>query len=248
MASKLEEDYSCPVCFEIFKDPVLLSCSHTVCKVCLQQFWESKGFRECPICRTRLSSDSPPRNLVLKNLCETFLQQKSQRSSEFEVFCSLHSEKLQLFCLEDKQPVCLVCRDSKIHKTHNFSPISEAVIDYKEDLWLKLQSLKKTLERSEEALVTYDQINKHIKSQAQNTETEIKKEFEKLHQFLQDEEATRIAALREEEEQRSQMMKEKIEKMSREISSLSETIRTLEDEMGVDDIAFLQNYKSTVER
>ncbi|XP_062391328.1 E3 ubiquitin-protein ligase TRIM35-like [Sardina pilchardus] len=44
------------------------------------------------------------------------------------------------------------------------------------------------------------------------------------------------------------MMKEKIEKMSREISSLSDTIRAIEEKMGADDITFLQNYKSTVER
>ncbi|XP_063076589.1 zinc-binding protein A33-like [Engraulis encrasicolus] len=44
------------------------------------------------------------------------------------------------------------------------------------------------------------------------------------------------------------MMKEKIEKMSREISSLSDTIRAIEEEMKADDVTFLQNYKSTVER
>ncbi|XP_062391322.1 E3 ubiquitin-protein ligase TRIM39-like [Sardina pilchardus] len=54
------------------------------------------------------------------------------------------------------------------------------------------------------------------------------------------------------------MMKEKIEKMSREISSLSDTLRVIEERMGADDVTFLQygpnlfvtlqNYKSTVER
>ncbi|XP_060733154.1 E3 ubiquitin-protein ligase TRIM35-like [Tachysurus vachellii] len=84
--------------------------------------------------------------------------------------------------------------------------------------------------------------------QAQHTEHQIKEEFEKLHQFLRDEEAVRIAALREEEEQKSQMMKEKIEKLSRDISSLSDTIRAIEEEMRVEGILFLQNYKATVKR
>ena len=79
-----------------------------------------------------------------------------------------------------------------------------------------------------------------IQTQTQHTEEMIKEEFEKLHQFLQDEEAARIAALREEEEQKSQMMKEKIQKMSREISSLSDTIRAIEGAMGADDITFLE--------
>ena len=115
MASLSEDDLSCPVCCEIFKDPVLLHCSHSVCKVCLQKFWETKGSRECPVCRRRSSIEHPPTNLALKNLCESFSQERSQRSSaESGNICSDHTETLRLFCLDDLQPVCLVCRDSKI--------------------------------------------------------------------------------------------------------------------------------------
>ncbi|XP_062391155.1 nuclear factor 7, brain-like [Sardina pilchardus] len=241
MASKLEEDFCCPVCCDIYKDPVFLTCAHSICKACLQQFWESKGSRECPYCRRKCSKVVYPPNMALRNLCETFLKERSQRASAgSEVLCSFHSEKLKLFCLEDKQPVCVVCRDSKKHTGHKFHPVDEAALDRKEELKIKLQPLQERLKTFEEAKVTCDQITKHIKTQAQHTEKQIKEEFEKLHQFLRDEEAARIAALREEEEQKSQMMKEKIEKMSREISSLSDTIRAIEEKMGADDITFLQ--------
>ncbi|XP_061098020.1 GTPase IMAP family member 7-like isoform X2 [Conger conger] len=73
-------------------------------------------------------------------------------------------------------------------------------------------------------------------------------EFEKLQQFLKDEEAARITVLREEEEQKSQKMKEKIEKMTEEISSLSEQIRAIEQELGAEDISFLQCHKDTQNR
>ncbi|KAL6485280.1 hypothetical protein MHYP_G00073250 [Metynnis hypsauchen] len=43
-------------------------------------------------------------------------------------------------------------------------------------------------------------------------------------------------------------MKAEIEKMSREISALSDTIRAIEEEMGAEDVSFLQNYKATVKR
>ncbi|XP_042559154.1 E3 ubiquitin-protein ligase TRIM39-like [Clupea harengus] len=223
MASKpfSEEDFSCPVCCDIFKDPVVLSCSHSFCKDCLQQFWKTKISRECPVCRRRSSKEHPPISLTLKNLCETFLQERSQRASAgSEVLCSLHSEKLKLFCLDDKQPVCLVCRDSKTHKTHNFSPINEAALDIKEELKIKLEPLRNKFKTFEEVKLIFDQTAAHIKTQTQHTEKQIKEEFKKLHQFIRDEEVARIAALREEEEQKSQMMKKKIEKMSREMSSL----------------------------
>ncbi|XP_028847088.1 zinc-binding protein A33-like [Denticeps clupeoides] len=96
--------------------------------------------------------------------------------------------------------------------------------------------------------VSCDETAGKIKIQTQHTERRIKEEFEKLRQFLRDEEAARIAALREEEEQKSHMMKEKIEKMSREISSLSDTIRAIEEEMGAEDVSFLQNYRTTITR
>ncbi|XP_062391028.1 zinc-binding protein A33-like [Sardina pilchardus] len=244
MASKLEEDFSCPVCTEIYKDPIILSCSHSVCKVCLQQFWDSKGSRECPVCRNKSSMDSLLPNLALKNLCETFLQERDLT----DALCKDHRRKLELFCQDDKQLVCLVCLCSKLHKHHNFSPTVEAASEMKEELKAKLQPLQEKLKEFKKAKATCDKTAKYIKTQTQNIEKQIKEEFKKLHQFLRDEKAARIAALREEEEQKSQMMKEKIEKMSREISSLSDTIRDIEEQMGADDITFLQNYKSTVER
>ncbi|KAF4087375.1 hypothetical protein AMELA_G00094990 [Ameiurus melas] len=242
MASKFsEEDFSCPVCCEIFMDPVLLLCSHSVCKVCLQKFWETKGSRECPVCRRKSSMEKPPICLALKNLCETFLQERSQRSSSAsETVCSLHSEKLKLFCLDDQQPVCWVCRDSKIHTNHKFCPIDEALTDCKEELKTALKPLQEKQEILEDCKLNWSQTAEHIKIQAQHTERQIKEEFEKLHQVLRDGEAARIAALREEEEQKSQMMKEKIEKLSRDISSLSDTIRGVEEEMRAEDVSFLQ--------
>ncbi|KAF7709774.1 nuclear factor 7, brain-like [Silurus meridionalis] len=249
MAAKFsEDDFSCPVCCEIFKDPVLLRCSHSVCKVCLQQFWRVKGSTDCPVCRRKLPMEKPPINLALKNLCETFLQESIQGSSVFETVCSLHSEKLKLFCLDDHQPVCLVCRDSKKHTNHKFCPIDEAVTDCKEKLKTALKPLQDKLKNLKDCKLNWSQTAEHIKIQAQHTEHQIKKEFEKLHKFLRDEEAARISALREEEEQKSQMMKEKIKKLNRDMSSLSNTIRTIEEEMKAEDISFLQNHKATVKK
>ncbi|XP_049319003.1 E3 ubiquitin-protein ligase TRIM35-like [Astyanax mexicanus] len=246
-----EEELSCPVCCEIFRDPVIMSCSHSVCRTCLQQFWKTKGSQECPVCRRRSSNDITLPNLVLKNVCEAFLKSRSQRSSAgSEGVCILHHEKLKLFCLDDQQPVCLVCQTSKNHKTHDCCPIDEAVTDCKTKLQTALEPLQKNLKVLKEAKRDYDQTAAHIKmihhlTQTQHTERQIKQEFEKLHQFLRDEEAVRIAALKEEEEQKSQMMRRKIEEMNEEISSLSDTIRNIEKEMKAEDIQFLQNFTST---
>ncbi|XP_071755578.2 E3 ubiquitin-protein ligase TRIM39-like isoform X1 [Centroberyx gerrardi] len=249
MASRSEEDLSCPVCHDIFKDPVLLSCSHSFCKACLQSWWTEKQIHECPVCKRRSSRSKPPINLALKNLCEAFLLERDQRASaESELLCSLHSEKLKLFCLNHQQPVCVVYRDSEKHTNHRFRPIDEAARHHKEELQKSLKPLQEKLKLFNQVKGNCDQTAEHIKVQARRTERKIKEDFKKLHQFLQEEEEARIAALREEEEQRSQMMKEKIEGLSREIAALSDTVRAIEKELRAEDVSFLQNYKATVER
>ncbi|XP_036374480.1 tripartite motif-containing protein 35-like [Megalops cyprinoides] len=246
MASSLaipEEDFCCSVCCDIFKDPVLLKCSHSFCEACLQQHWAQTGSRECPVCRRKSSMESPPRNLALKNLCEAFSKQRIQRAAaESEALCTLHDEKLKLFCLEDEEPICLVCQTSEKHENHKLRPVQEAALKYKEKLQTALTPLQERLEAFIKEKQYSAKATEIIKSQAQDTERQIKEEFEKLHQFLRDEEAARIAALREEEEQKSQLFERSIRKMTKEISLLSNAIRDIEELLNGHDISLLQGF------
>uniref|UniRef100_A0A673H900 Nuclear factor 7, ovary-like n=1 Tax=Sinocyclocheilus rhinocerous TaxID=307959 RepID=A0A673H900_9TELE len=236
MDSLTVEELSCPVCHEIFKAPVLLSCSHNVCKECLQQLWRTKETRECPVCG-RTSSKNPSCNLVLKTLCKSFLKERNERhSAGSEEICSLHGKKLKLVCLEDKQPACSVCRDTQKYANQTFRPISEVVPAYKEELYTALKSLQEKLKQRENLKREFEKTLQLIKSQAEYTEHQIKEQFKKLHQFLRDEEASTIIALREEEDQKKQKMKEKLEDMNRHISALSHTIKDLEETMKSNDV------------
>ncbi|XP_053171580.1 nuclear factor 7, brain-like [Scomber japonicus] len=249
MSSESEKELSCPVCHDIYTNPVILTCSHSFCKDCLQSWWREKQIHECPICLERPLMSDPPRNLALKNLCEAFLQGRDQRSSAVsEPLCDLHSEKLKLFCLDHQQPVCLVCRDSKTHINHKFRPVDEIAKGHKEELQKSLKPLQEKLKVFKKVKHNCDQTSKHIKVQARDTESQIKEQFKKLHQFLQEEEEARISALREEEKQKSKVMKEKTEVLSREIAALSDTIRVTEEELRAESVSFLQNYKAAVQR
>ncbi len=68
------EELSCPVCCEIFKAPVFLSCRHSVCKECIDQLWRATDSQECPVCRRRSSKLEPSVNLVLQSMCALFLK------------------------------------------------------------------------------------------------------------------------------------------------------------------------------
>uniref|UniRef100_A0A8B9JJ21 Uncharacterized protein n=1 Tax=Astyanax mexicanus TaxID=7994 RepID=A0A8B9JJ21_ASTMX len=208
------EEVQCTVCCDIFTEPVLLSCSHSFCRKCLQQVW-SKGRPECPLCRRRSSKEFPPLNLALKHVCD-LLRKREVKRLNAGVNCDLHQETLCLFCRNDQRPVCVSCVSSTKHKGHEFCRLTEAVQEKRKVYWVALAS------------------------QADNTEAQIKQEFAKLHSFLRKEEAERIAKLHQEEEQKSQTLQETMQTINRKLESLSETIKTLEYKMKTEDVPFLQ--------
>ncbi|KAM7006488.1 E3 ubiquitin-protein ligase TRIM39-like [Tautogolabrus adspersus] len=248
MSLQSERDLLCSVCHDIFRDPVFLACTHSFCKVCLQRWWQEKQIQKCPVCKEISPQSDPPSNLVLKNLCEAFLLERERASAMSKALCSQHSKKLRLFCLDHQEPICVVCRDSKMHNNHKFRPIDEAAQDLREELKESLKPLQDMLKLFEQAKGNCDQTAEYIKVRARNTESQIKEQFKKLHQFLQEEEDHRISALREEEQKKSEMMKEKLEALNKEIAALSDTIRATEDELRAKDVSFLQNYKAAVKR
>ncbi|XP_061584308.1 E3 ubiquitin-protein ligase TRIM35-like [Cololabis saira] len=244
MASSSEKDLSCPVCQDIFKDPVVLSCSHSFCRACIQSWWAEKETRPCPCCQRKSSKTDPPRNLALKNLCEAFLQDGERRAAAGpEHMCSLHGEKLKIFCLDHQELVCLVCRDSRTHSNHRFIPIDEAAQDLRQELQRDLTSLREKLTLFQQ--VTGDCIStaEYLQVQARDAEKEIRQQFQKLHQFLEQEEKARVKVLKEEEEQKSRAMKEKVEALTRDMTALSDTIRATETELRAGDVSLLLNHK-----
>ncbi|XP_062389232.1 E3 ubiquitin-protein ligase TRIM35-like isoform X1 [Sardina pilchardus] len=244
-----EEDLSCPVCCDIFRDPVLLPCSHSFCRECLQRYWESSGARSCPVCRRRSSRRNPPANLALRNLCEAFAQDRARReSAEGGQLCPQHGERLKLFCQEEQLPICVVCQTSKTHKGHECLPLEEAAVDCRAELKAALKTLQDQLAALNKHRSNADICLEHTKLQAQSISKRIKDQFLKLHQFLFEEEKAALSSLRREEEAKLHAIKEKAVVAAETIESFSETIRSLQQEVKASDLTVLQKCKATMER
>ncbi|KAF7691948.1 zinc-binding protein A33-like [Silurus meridionalis] len=236
-----EEDFTCPVCCDVFKEPVLLSCGHSACRSCVHRYWDTKGYRECPLCRKR-STIGPIANLALKNLCQTFLEVRGDP----ETLCDIHAEKLKLFCVNDGHAACLICRDSSKHLQHRFIPVDEAASEQKEILKSAVNTLTLKKKSLQGAKVNFHLNVNHIQQQAQYMKTQINEEFTKLAHFLQEEKAAMMTKLDVEVKHKTETLKTKLEKIQQEILSLSKSIEALKVQLHSEDIRFLKNFEKNL--
>ncbi|XP_026073806.1 tripartite motif-containing protein 35 [Carassius auratus] len=195
----------------------------------------------CSICRTlllrydRVSKDA---ERIKKLITDTWRKMREKRCAESTPSLEVKRRREVMDTEEDD--------DDKNTASSSLQSTDSAAA--KEKLKTALKPLQLKLRIFQEFQKASLQTAEYIMFQAQYTEGRIKEEFVKLRQSLCNEEAARKKALREEEEQKSQMLRKKIEKMSKEMSSLSATITAIEEEMKAEDALFLQNYDATLKR
>ncbi|XP_078141392.1 nuclear factor 7, ovary-like [Centroberyx gerrardi] len=245
-----ESFLSCHVCSETFRDPVSLGCGHSFCSSCLKQFWEQAKNKNCPFCKRKSSKEDPEVNFTLKELADYAGRQKAGSSEtdkgeeKVEVVCSKHPEVPKWFCKDEQRAVCPVC-EFPLHHGHKVVPIEEAVSDLKEELKSDLKSLQDKRNKYKEVEETYNEVVQHSKKQLVATERQIRAEFNKLHQFLKEEEEARLEALREEEEQKGKTITREMKVIQEKISSLSDSISAVEEDLQKHNVPFLTSYKPT---
>ncbi|XP_061101391.1 zinc-binding protein A33-like [Conger conger] len=241
-----EKDLQCPTCHEVFVLPVTLKCSHTICKVCVEKHWEWNGARECPVCRAVSPTEKPAINLALKMASDSFKQRKLGLNAE--PLCDLHGEQLKVFCLTEEEPICVVCQVSNKHSRHSYCPVEEAASERKREISARLTPLQKQLKALNATKEDWIETELYIKIQADKTDRQIKKEFETLHTFLWEEEAARLAVLREEEIKKAQIVKKRLENITKTIAVLSDTIDKFQKSVETDNLSFLRDFKQTKSR
>ncbi|XP_066558700.1 E3 ubiquitin-protein ligase TRIM39 [Amia ocellicauda] len=103
------DELSCPICLQLFSEPVLLPCGHNFCVSCIEGVIEQesgRGRHACPECQSEYRGRAAlQRSFKLCNIVEGY--KASQGSGDSEVLC--------IMCLENPLPAvktCLKCETS----------------------------------------------------------------------------------------------------------------------------------------
>ncbi|XP_063055333.1 zinc-binding protein A33-like isoform X2 [Engraulis encrasicolus] len=111
-----------------------------------------------------------------------------------------------------------------------------------------LKPLKEKIDSLDKLRRGCDGTSAFIKKQADQTEKDIRSELKKLRTVLDEEETARVASLREEEQHKSQMLEDSVEMINDKLASLSAMTDSIEREMDIPDMEFLQKFKDIRKR
>uniref|UniRef100_A0A3B3WXT7 Uncharacterized protein n=2 Tax=Poecilia mexicana TaxID=48701 RepID=A0A3B3WXT7_9TELE len=136
-----QDQFCCPVCLEVLRDPVTIPCGHSYCLDCIEDYWNTakqKDHYSCPQCRQEFNPKPLlSRNTVLAEVVEKFLKSEVQPAAQHlakpeEVKCSVckgrknRAVKSCPQCLESFCPAHLKGHEERFHrKGHKLIPATD---------------------------------------------------------------------------------------------------------------------------
>uniref|UniRef100_A0A8C1RN95 Tripartite motif-containing protein 16-like n=1 Tax=Cyprinus carpio TaxID=7962 RepID=A0A8C1RN95_CYPCA len=109
-----QDEFMCPVCLDLLKDPVTIQCGHSYCKSCIEGSWDQEDqtrVYSCPQCRETFS----PRPALARNTMLAELVEKLKKT-KLSADCDAGAGDVQCdVCTGRKYKAvksCLMCQES----------------------------------------------------------------------------------------------------------------------------------------
>ncbi|XP_006894092.1 PREDICTED: E3 ubiquitin-protein ligase TRIM11-like [Elephantulus edwardii] len=230
LARDLQDEATCPICLDLFSEPVSLGCGHNFCRACIDR---SRGIGDapflCPECREPCAPHSLRPNRPLGRVAAVLrrLGPAGGRGGPCEL-CTEHLEPLKLFCQNDYSPICVVCDRAREHRGHHVVPLEEGAQIYREmfpEILEKLRKeMKKALKLQAEGVKTSEAWQAKVQERKQRTVSE----FEKFRQLLAEEELRVLQELDEEEAEMMQVLGKEECNLAKQSRTVEELITELE--------------------
>ncbi|XP_025029821.1 uncharacterized protein LOC103060480 [Python bivittatus] len=240
----LQRAARCSVCLRCFKKPASFDCEHHICQSCIVQCW---GRTACPQCRrwSRKRSREPSEGVLL--LAELLRRFWLLAQLNLEL-CQKHQEPLKLFCEEDETPICVVCRESRVHRAHPVLPIDEAAQEYKEKVAIQMKALKERREKLKEFKEDLEGRSQADQDDVQTEKEKVESVFNQIHEFLEKIEQFLIIMLKEFDKEIDQKRDGDASKLSEEIDRIDALINEVEEKCQQPAGEFLQDIGAILNR
>ncbi|XP_029910672.1 nuclear factor 7, ovary-like [Myripristis murdjan] len=160
-----------------------------------------------------------------------------------QFLCPEHEEKLKLFCETDQQLVCVICRDGERHDGHKFKPIREAATSLRRELEKGMEHLPDEIDAIESLANRQREEITKTQVTSQQLMTQIRTQFEEMHQFLRQREEEIKNELKEKETEAVEEMTEKFKAMDLALSESRELQVKVTAALEISDsVKFLQSW------
>ncbi|XP_052473749.1 tripartite motif-containing protein 16-like isoform X2 [Carassius gibelio] len=198
--SVYQNEFMCPVCLDLLKDPVTIQCGHSYCKICITDCWDQEdhmGFYSCPQCRQTFSPRPDlSRNTMLAEVVEKLKKTKPPAdcdAGDGDVQCDVctgrkfKAVKSCLMCLES---YCQTHFD-RHEEFHSRKPhrVIEATGRLQEMICQKHEKLLEVFCRTDQkcicVLCTMDEHKNHDTVSAAAQRTEKQKQLKETQKTLQ---------------------------------------------------------------
>ncbi|XP_028910483.1 tripartite motif-containing protein 10-like [Ornithorhynchus anatinus] len=200
LLESLDEEVTCPVCLGYLNDPVTVDCGHVFCRACATGVCERRGPRSgpgpvCPLCQVRIRRENFRPAWQVASLVRNIQRGRQRLASVASATAGEGPGPLHFRCEDDGQLLCVVCRESREHRSHEVTVIEEAAQTYRKGILHQVQLIKK---EREEIVSSRSAREKKIRAMLDLTEAERRKvvsEFEQMRRFLEERERLLLARL-----------------------------------------------------
>uniref|UniRef100_A0A8D0CGW0 RING-type domain-containing protein n=1 Tax=Salvator merianae TaxID=96440 RepID=A0A8D0CGW0_SALMN len=218
----------CSICLKHFTDPVTLDCGHNFCFSCIREFWEFLGVAMCPQCQNMGTQTGCKTNMVLDKVATLLKSLKDPSDvSACNQICEQHHAPLTLFCIHKKVFLCLQCLESTHSQAASVIAVEKAAEVHKVGrflIWVIWVLEKKGAGRGWSLGSLWSDLGCD-----QTHRKKMVAEFQKLHQFLEQQENRLLAQSRAIKQEIVKKRDEHMVTIFKRISSINKAIEKLEE-------------------